>query len=770
MLETVIPRSFAMRPRSTVATWALLVVAIAGLSALAIAVIHYGDWLQTRLPEYWFISGVFTIGGLAGWSIAVTRPSWVPPLVSAAAVLLVAASLLASLASARPGLSLPATWDLVTKSGTALGFCAVARWPSGRRILVGAAAVVLVAVMGSYLVIVGHQWLSWVGSGLPWRSVPLRPAVTGGLAPIPPVMGDIVLLLAPLVAVAAVHVHRYGRAIAALVVLAATACVIISGTRTLWLMAAVVLGLLGFRWVQSRGGAKMVGAVAAVAVMGLLAAFAIGLPDRVARDLDEGRISAFSTAFAMAARSPVLGTGPATYPAERLSDMIPVFAHYAFPNAHDIVLSTLGETGLVGLAALLGATLLIGGQLRRTWRASSTSRLFVAATMAGTAIVIAHAMVDVVIEYDGVLLICFIVGAVGLIPSPEHVVDWAPPRVGRLDNPLVPRVAGFIAFAVLIAVGPRTLAVQQSMIARIAAQDSAKTDPIGALNLAQRAVDLQPDSAAAVDQLMVLADSNGDSQTAIAAARRLVALEGLAQHRIELAIVLDRVGQHEAALSEARMALARDTVDPFVQLNGAVLLAAAGDTAGATAALARLVVAQPLIGLQAAALPTAVGRLMPAATSSAITMLQAAGRSSDALAAALTGDSTLAAAVLDGAPAEQRPPLTQLRNAWLGDDAALSALEASLRADPVDPTMVKWAWLLETRRCATAAASRWARVLRILDGEPVGVPVQLGAGLSRWSMRPPYYPGVLYPLGAPAVPYVMGTWTYTVGPPVCASK
>ncbi len=771
MLATVTSQRLSMPQRSsTVAAGALVAVATAALSALAIVVIHWGDWLHAWLLNHWLTLGLFTVPGLIGWSIAVTRPSWVPARLSAAAAILAAASLLASLAGARTGLSTPATWDLVTKGGTALAFCAAARWPLGRRILVASAAVLLAAVMGSYLVLVGRQWLSWVGSGMPWLKVPLRPAATGGLARIPPVMADDVLLLAPLVSVAAFHVRRYGRALAVLVVLAATGCVVISGTRSLWLMGGGALGLLGIWWLRSRGGAKIAGAVAAVVVLGLLLAVAVGLPERVARDLDEGRTSAFGTAFAMVAHSPILGTGPATYPAERLSDVIPIFEHYAFPNAHNIVLTTVGETGLVGLAALLGATLLVGGQLLRTWRASSTSRLFVVAAIAGAAIVIGHAMVDVVIESPGVLLLLFIAGALGLIPSPEEGVERARPLVGRLDNPLVSRVAGIIAFAVLIAVAPRMLAVQQSIVARVAAQTAARTDPIGALARAQHAVDLQPDSASAVDQVMVLADATGDSQAAIAAARRLVELEGLAQHRIELAILLDRIGQHDAALSAVRMALARDAVDPFVQLNGAVLLAAAGDDDGATAALARLVVAQPFIGLQATALPPAVGRLLPAATSTAVAMLQAAGRWSDALAAALAGDPSLADAVLETAPAEQRPWQTQLRNAWLGNDAALSALEASLRAEPADATMIKWAWLLEARRCAPPAVNRWPRVLRILDGELVGVPVQLATGLGRTSMRPPYYPEVLYPVGVPTNPYVGGTWTYGMGEPACVVR
>jgi hypothetical protein len=162
--------------------------------------------------------------------------------------------------------------------------------------------------------------------------------------------------------------------------------------------------------------------------------------------------------------------------------------------------------------------------------------------------------------------------------------------------------------------------------------------------------------------------------------------------------------------------------------------------------------------------------MLPIATSTAITKLEAAGRWSDALAAALAGNPELAAAVLVAAPAGQRDWLTQVRDGWRGDDVALAALEASLRAAPANATGLKWAWLLEARRCANPAATAWARVLAILDGEDVGVPVELGARPQPTSMRPMYYPLVLYPVMAPAEPYVTGTWTYALGPPECSDK
>ena len=63
---------------------------------------------------------------------------------------------------------------------------------------------------------------------------------------------------------------------------------------------------------------------------------------------------------------------------------------------------------------------------------------------------------------------------------------------------------------------------------------------------------------------------------AAAAASQAVRLEGLAQHRVAVAVLLERAGRTDEAVAEIRLALTEDRQDPFVQLNGAVLLASAG--------------------------------------------------------------------------------------------------------------------------------------------------------------------------------------------------
>ena len=113
-------------------------------------------------------------------------------------------------------------------------------------------------------------------------------------------------------------------------------------------LAAGFLVLVAIGWVRTHLKGKQARTAVSVAVVVLPLIVILGLADQVGRSLDEGRTSAFGTSFDMFARSPVLGTGPATYPLVRLSESIPILAHYAFPNAHNIVMTTMGETGLWG--------------------------------------------------------------------------------------------------------------------------------------------------------------------------------------------------------------------------------------------------------------------------------------------------------------------------------------------------------------------------------------------------------------------------------------
>ena len=107
---------------------------------------------------------------------------------------------------------------------------------------------------------------------------------------------------------------------------------------------------------------------------------------------------------------------------------------------------------------------------------------------------------------------------------------------------------------------------------------------------------------------MVAADAAGDSAAAIAAARKMVELEGFGQQWMSLAILASRMGDRATELDAIAHATAGPPVDPLVELNVIALLDAAGDQAGAEAAARRLLTVQPDIEPILAERPACGGR------------------------------------------------------------------------------------------------------------------------------------------------------------------
>ena len=130
------------------------------------------------------------------------------------------------------------------------------------------------------------------------------------------------------------------------------------------------------------------------------------------RGLDEGRSSAYASAIARITESPVVGTGPGTYGVERMRDPVDVLGHLAFPDAHNIVLNNLAESGIVGLIGLLGTVVLLGLAVRGSWRRSPDERLVIGGALFGLAIFAAHGMVDVVFALVGTIVVAVALAAI----------------------------------------------------------------------------------------------------------------------------------------------------------------------------------------------------------------------------------------------------------------------------------------------------------------------------------------------------------------------
>ncbi len=303
----------------TVAVLALLILLVVGVPS------------PGPLWARWLTLGWIALGGLLGWLLLLVRPWQARPGIVAAAMIISAATVLSAVSSPSPSLSYPAAFTTLALAGVAMGVFGLVVSSLGRRALLGAATVLLVFLLATFGLQVGVLWSAWLGLGMPLADLPLRPGSVGGAAGIPTWMADYVVLLAPIAVVGAWASGGRGRIGAVVLAVAAVAAVIVSGTRSVWLIAAVLYLAVTQWWLRGRdrriGAAVLVGLVALAGV-----ALALGLPQRVARDLDEGRSSAAVTAVRLFVDDPLLGSGPGTYGVRRLEDPGDTLDHYALPT------------------------------------------------------------------------------------------------------------------------------------------------------------------------------------------------------------------------------------------------------------------------------------------------------------------------------------------------------------------------------------------------------------------------------------------------------
>jgi O-antigen ligase len=722
--------------------------------------------------------------GIAGWLGVLFRPNRTNPAALLGVVLLVAAATVSAAVSAYPSLSIPALWHLLILGGIAL---LVWRWTGqqpGRSQAAALAIMLLLVVLGTQLLQDFGYWLRWLALGAPLRELPLRPGIAGGLVGAPTWAGDYTVLLAPM---ACVMVWRGGRgARLAAIVLAGVAAfaVLAGGTRSLWLVALLVLGPIGIAWVVARQRERpdrrvliALGIAAVAAVLLGLVAVRSGFGGQIIRDADEGRTAGYRAALAITAHHPLLGGGPGTYGEYRLGEPADDLGSVAFPNAHNIVLNTAAETGLVGLATFVAAGLLLAYTVRRSWRASPAERSLLVASVAGLAMLLLHALVDVVIDLPGIAIAAFIVTGIAIGSAAGVEVEASADSAGFADQKARPAWRAAAGVSRSAAVGALALAVLLvPSMARIESSVGEQRSAILALREgragdaaahAQTARQVTPDMAPA-DRLLLLARAtSGDLTGAIDAARAAATTEPMAQHRLVLGVLLARARNTTEGLGALEEASKLPPTDGLIALNTAVLAGSAGDSAAARDALVALIEAQPWIGLGAASLPATLTALLPAATAEAATALRQSGALDSALASELAiGDVAGARAVVAQIQVGDRPFYEALLTAWGGDPAAARAFEAAAIADPRGHDAVRWAWLLAANRCDRTAVTRWRELSGILTGGDLYVPIRLGqvpdvpspGQLER-------YPRAMWHMEGPDQPFPDGTWVYQYGTP-----
>jgi O-antigen ligase len=739
--------------------------ALTGFSIWVLVILLlFGSPFPTSVITRWGQDIILAAFAVPGWLLAIARPRRIPLPLLVALALPLAVNVISSTISPYPSISWPATLRLLSGEGCFLLFYALASHRTGRSNLIGVIGVLAVIAVVAYLVMVLSMWRDWLTLGMPIEWLPLRPANRGGILPIPTWLGDMVLLTTPPTAYLAWRRGGSWRALGLGLVVAAMIALLITGTRSLWLFAGLVwiVGAL----VMSRRRAITVGVVIVVAVA-LFAASRTTVLSQSSRSLDEGRLSAYSSAVNQFVSSPVLGVGQGLYPIRRLAEPIDPLAYLAFPSAHNIVLNTAAETGLVGLLALAASAALAGVVLlRRLGLGGDEARLALVLSLSLLPVLL-HALVDVVFELPGLLVVGTAIGALALAPSSTNsTTDTARPTgKARVNAALV--IALGLAGLLIVA---RTLPVESSVADLLGADDPARSSETR-IALAASATGRTPDLSPAWTSLAVGNDSADRGGDALAAAKTAASLDPLAQHEMGVAWIGAQSGDSGGAIAAMRSAVTRGRLDPVVQLNSAVFFAEHDLPEEARRALAQMLLDDPMLTLVTGGLPPVVQEMLPDARRSAVGQLSASPTPSRSalLIALLAEDPALAEGVARRFEAVGDPSGRLLHMAWGGDHAAVAALDAAARQAPYRQDLVFDRWLLATRECNARDQASWATVFRLGFGQSPVVPTALGQAPdiaeSSWPLT---YPGAVWGFLLPERPYPQGTWNYRIGVPDCA--
>ena len=338
----------------------------AGFALLVLYVILLGGgWIGIYSAGIRVFSLAVVAVGLAAWSVvAWRRPEWRPRTAMWPALALPLASfVLSTAASPFPRLGLDYVAWAVLLTALYLLLVRILALPYARARIGGLAAVLALVLGGAYVLLAFVLWAEWWGLVGEIRVPPLRPMYLsmpwGGPSAVLTVQ---VLLTA--VAMAGLGITtRSARVTVALLAVLAGAVAVISGSRSGWLALAGALVLVAGLWLLSsssrasltralrRGRVRValvvVGAVVLVAIV-LVGPAAL---DRFVEGGDGGRPVYWATALRMFAEAPVLGLGPGNWAARRIAYTEAGELDFYIPHAHNQLLETGAEFGLLGLAA-----------------------------------------------------------------------------------------------------------------------------------------------------------------------------------------------------------------------------------------------------------------------------------------------------------------------------------------------------------------------------------------------------------------------------------
>jgi O-antigen ligase/tetratricopeptide (TPR) repeat protein len=572
----------------------------AALALLTLYLVFFGGgWFGLYVVELRITS--ITLAGivLAAWAVvAWRRPEWRPKSAFFPAIGACLASLAIATSQSRyPRLSIEYLGYAVVLGALYLLLVRILAqpWFRARMATLVTALAIVIGVLDVALTV--SHWIVWWGLVGRITVPPLRPefeSLTFGNPAA--VMTMSVLLTAT--AVASLGVATRGRAILAVgLVLLSGVVTFLSGSRAGWLAVGAGLLVTIVVWLGSARGRDQARQVAArllstsvgrtAVALAALAAGAVAVilgPAillRTGAGGEELRLGYLTAAVRMFQESPIVGTGPGTWVAQRINYTDPPTTDYYIPHAHNVYLQTLAEQGLVG--AVAGAILLVSivALIRRAARYPKQTPWVLAAVFAFAFFAAIHTL-DMYVNFGSVLFAAALpiawLDATTEAPEPNRLptLAWIPAglavavAVGFLWTVETPATANAEAYAL--------------------ANQGRWADAVAP---AETAVNEDPDIPAyQVTYGLALARVGRDAESA-AAFRRAVLVDGLPESWLNLAAEEHLLGHDSDAVIAWDQAMRLGYQRPAIAFAAGELAVRLGEEARAIDALASAVAEVP---------------------------------------------------------------------------------------------------------------------------------------------------------------------------------
>ena len=573
------------------------------------------EWAQARTPVEWLaLAAALAVFGYLGWDGALwdARLQLMLHLIAIGAIVGIGAAALRGTELPRTPLDLPllgllAAFALATSSALNIGMSlramatvvafaamlplallAVRHRPAWVGLVTSVPVLLLSIPTVLSLLARRIEWVAAGAPGLPPLRLPSEGTPFGSVA-VPP------FLLIPAWALAGlIEPPWLRRAVRTGLVAVGVPLVILSGSRSAWLAiaAGLAVGLAPPAWQQRHrlrwpprltpGGIAVGVGVLVVGALGL----ALALPRVTAVTSLLYRGALWRDTLVAWSSDPLTGIGPGFMPYARQAAAADFSFPVRQPHSHNLPLGVLGDAGLIGLAAalvLVGVLVRVAGP----WRSRTPLGRTASVVLVGLGI---GGLFEDLTFLPGFDLLAITLVAVALLDA--GAVRWAPVREPRA----VVRVAALAgAGAASIVLVAAMVVADAGAISYRAGTDQARTgDWAAATTLLARAVEIDQWHPAGPRALSVAADAAGRPTIAREAAQQAVLLNpGDATAWTNLGLVCEGDGERTCARNAAERAAATARYLAPELLNAAVLLDRLGDSEAADRAYRLSLLTQP---------------------------------------------------------------------------------------------------------------------------------------------------------------------------------